>query len=662
MATYTFTGTSQTTPTFNPAADNVVLGVPTSSITNFTQVGSNVVISTTTGSLTLTGVTLASLSSSNFLINGGGSVVIGTTGTDTALDGSPLGDIILGLGGTDTITGGNGDNFILGGSGTTDSVDGADSITAGSGNDKIYGNAGNDTINGGTGNDLIYGGLGVDSITGSTLAGQTASIYGGGGFADTADGGDTINVTNAGTLNVFGNAGVDTITLTQNGGNSTIYGGIGGDAISVAGGSSGNVVIYGGTADVDGITVNGGASLNSTVYGGTGATDATDLGDTISVVGGSSTIYGNGGADTITLTVDGRSVVYGGVGSDTIAATLNSSAASVVIYGGPSETGATETITLTNAFGGAATIFGGTGITDTVDGADSITGSVSADLIYGNAGNDTIVGSGGNDTIFGGLGDDSITASTAGNVSVSGADGADTFVFGSELTSLDTVSGGAGTDTLTFTGSTTSTLALTNVTGIETITLGNAATNLIVTDGLVDAGARLTITGPSGSALNFNGTSETNGSFTITGSSVGDTIIGGAGSDSITGGAGVDSLTGGAGNDTFVFANANSLVDASATDVITDLNLNSADKIDLAVVPTSVFNSGAIGTAANVNDAFTQLSAGQAGLFTIGGSTYLVVDGALADNDGTTVATAAGDNFVINVTGVTGVLDTSDFI
>jgi len=198
---------------------------------------------------------------------------------------------------------------------------------------------------------------------------------------------------------------------------------------------------------------------------------------------------------------------------------------------------------------------------------------------------------------------------------------------------------------------------LSNVTGVETITLGNAATNLIVTDGLVDANGTITITGPTSNALNFNGTAETNGSFSITGGSAADTIIGGAGADTIVGGAGVDSLSGGAGADVFRFAAADSIV-TTTTDVITDLNLT-VDKIGLAAVPTSVFNNGAIGTAATLNDAFNQLAGGQAGLFTIGTATYLVVDGATTND---TTAAVGADNFVINVTGVTGTLDTGDFV
>jgi len=689
MAVYTFTGTSQTTATFNPAVDSVIFqGVTAPQVTSFEQSGSNVVVNTATGSLTLTGTTIAALNNSNFVLASGGLVRFGVAGAADTVTGSDAGDILFGrtdATNTSVINAGNGDNLVYGGNGPTDSVDGADSITSGAGTDRIFGNAGNDTINSGTGSDTIYGGLGSDNITGSVLNAQTGVYYGGGAGTDTADGADTISITNAGTTTVFGNAGADTITLTQNGGSSTVYGGIGNDTISVTGGALGNIVVYGGTVDTDNIIVNLDASAFATVFGGSSLTDSADLADNISVNGGSSLIYGNGGDDNIDVTVNGGTTVYGGVGSDAIDVNLTSAASKAVIYGGPNSTvvGALNDI-ITVVGTGSATIFGGAGITDSVDGADSITGGAGADLIYGNAGNDTIATGGGNDTVFGGLGDDSITATT-GNVSLSGADGNDAFVFGSSLNSLDTVDGGIGTNSLSYNDDGLGTAELTNVTNIQTITVGNTTTNVAVTttDSLVAAGKSLAFSasGLTTGTLNFNGAAETNGTFSVTGGQGADTIVGGAGADTIVGGQGGDNLTGGAGNDVFRFAFGDSATTSTTTgvDTITDLNLGTsvvggaADNIDLpgtititagytpaggVLTGTTLANAA---TVANVDAAINTLSsagvgAGSAALFNIAGQTYLIVE---TGADHTTFSSTT--DLVINVTGVTGTLDASDF-
>ncbi|MDQ0465710.1 VCBS repeat-containing protein [Caulobacter ginsengisoli] len=70
----------------------------------------------------------------------------GTSGADTALNGTAGDDVINGLGGNDKIDGGAGADQIDGGAG-------ADIIKGGDGNDVITGGLGNDTIVGGTGQD-----------------------------------------------------------------------------------------------------------------------------------------------------------------------------------------------------------------------------------------------------------------------------------------------------------------------------------------------------------------------------------------------------------------------------------------------------------------------------------------------------------------------------
>ncbi|TAN67308.1 MAG: hypothetical protein EPN17_11395 [Methylobacter sp.] len=102
-----------------------------------------------------------------------------------SVDGSPLNEKLLGLGGDDTLSskegndyldgganndtllGDSGDDYMLGGDGL-DSIwggDGQDSINGGNGNNQLYGETGNDLLVSGAGNDLLNGGNGIDTIT-----------------------------------------------------------------------------------------------------------------------------------------------------------------------------------------------------------------------------------------------------------------------------------------------------------------------------------------------------------------------------------------------------------------------------------------------------------------------------------------------------------------
>jgi hypothetical protein len=90
------------------------------------------------------------------------------------------------------------------------------------------------------------------------------------------------------------------------------------------------------------------------------------------------------------------------------------------------------------------------------------------------------------------------------------------------------------------------------VSGIETIALSASAGDYIITtaDATVASGKTLTISSASRTGnLNFDGSAETNGSFSITTGTGVDTIKGGAGADTITAGTGADTITGGAGAD-----------------------------------------------------------------------------------------------------------------
>lgn len=192
-----------------------------------------------------------------------------------------------------------------------------------------------------------------------------------------------------------------------------------------------------------------------------------------------------------------------------------------------------------------------------------ITGTASGDNLTGNAGEDDIfrLYQGGSDT-------------------ASGLSGNDTFMMRNALNAGDMLDGGDGTDTVLLKGATSVTMNATTMTNIETLLLkGNFFYSLVTDDGNVAAGQHLIVNaGHVGNAgpparggeggvpvagLFFNGSAETNGTFSIRGSHVNDIITGGGLNDDINlrkGGA--DTANGGGGNDFFKMGKA---FDASDT-------------------------------------------------------------------------------------------------
>jgi hypothetical protein len=98
-----------------------------------------------------------------------GSIALnGTTGNDTALDGTSGRDYIRGLGGNDIIRGLNGADEINGNSGNdvVNGNSGPDYVRGGSGSDTVQGGSGHDYVSGDKGHDLIYGNKGNDILEG----------------------------------------------------------------------------------------------------------------------------------------------------------------------------------------------------------------------------------------------------------------------------------------------------------------------------------------------------------------------------------------------------------------------------------------------------------------------------------------------------------------
>lgn len=620
--------------------------------------------------------------------------IFGLDGADAIdLTGSGANHLIFGGKGADTITSGNGNSTLYGGSAQSDSTDGADSFIVGSGSNVIYGNAGADgvtfssvtsltnklTFYGGigadsitavgssgtfevyggpdsdqirltssSGNNTIYGGLGTDTIDVSGSTGNH-TIYGGDGFSDAADGNDVITLGNGNTL-LYANAGADVVTANAaSGRNATIYLGAGADSLTSAA-ASGSYLIFGGTAS-DNINLTNHTG-NATIYGGVGEFDAADGADTI--VGSSSgnnIIFGNGGADVITVRPgNGQSAtVYGGAGNDTITATPGHATATTLLYG---HSGIDQfAVNFSNAaatvhigdFGTEAdkinvTLGGGLGataleysltdttttFTRTLTGErivfENFTGNFGANqfilsdksvvLTNFNSAAASLTGTAFGDFILAGNSGDSITAGAGADKLIGGL-GNDSFVFKTaEFTLNDVVSAGGGNDILTLETPNTAITddAFANVSSVETLKLasGDFGTNGISLGSSASAAGIRTIDASGASKVLATLTGMQQGITylggtdvdVIAGSNSNDAIDGKGGNDVITGNRGADTLTGGAGGDVFVYTTGS----IEGIDTITDFDFGTGT----TAIDKLRFSSGAaaynLGNQNNVVD------------------------------------------------------------
>lgn len=223
------------------AADNFVSNDP---------VTGDLVISLTTGDITVGGVT--SLSLDDFAFVAAGLTIVGGPGNEI-MNGSAGNDVMKGKGGNDTMDGGLGDDVMRGGKGD-------DLISGAEGNDTVYGNLGHDTLTGGLGDDTISGGLGDDTAVDIDL--QNFS------FLNSLDQGNDLYLMGIGNdYNIIAGPGDD-----------TVFGGIGHDIINViffGFGGEGDDQLFGGIGDdllIDGTgndLLNGGLH-DDTMVGGYG--------------------------------------------------------------------------------------------------------------------------------------------------------------------------------------------------------------------------------------------------------------------------------------------------------------------------------------------------------------------------------------------------------
>ena len=541
--------------------------------------------------------------------------------------------------------------------------------TAGAVNDTLTGGAGADTFRFSastlSSTDSVTGGAGTDTIILATAGGdvvadltlvrtvENVTTTGTGGNVTMTVGASTIATTGTLTTNAssvtstavglnYTGSAVATATMVQN-----ITGTSGVDTI-VAG--SGNDIVVSG----DG---------NDTITGGAGI-------DNLNAGAGNDTFYATS-ADFAGLTA--AETVIGGAGNDNLNITNTTTAATIAASDLAAISGV-ENITFNNTSGnisltltdavytanGAATL--------TVNAAAATTGTVAVSGSALTAANALVV-----------LADLDGTTLAAGSTILGGA-GADIVQLDvADLASVSTITGGTGTDTLRIDATGTATMVA-GITGFETMTFTTAAAtpNITTVDANVASGVNFTVNGSNlTGALTFNGSAETNGTFSITGGTGADVLTGGAGNDTITasagddtitGGLGIDVLTGGVGADVFTYtavaqssgANIDSVTDwTSGTDklaITLDYSTNTSAGI---VVNTNRATTTAITSTSAAQDALT----GDRGQWVYDTSTSQVYVNVNSDNlitasdyrIGLNAGTTAGNtvvngdiNFVIN--------------
>lgn len=650
MTAYDYSLVKNTAVTFTAAVTNGdslnIAGGDASNIT-FATSGSNLVISKSgDGSVTLNNTSLSQLASTNLTFGADTNRAVLMVGDNTAastLDASGntlttaaqnwlnANNIIFGMGGSDVITAaGTGNQVIYGGTGAGDSTDGNDTIQLGVGGNTVYANGGNDVVS-------------YTTVAAATTGGLTTRIYLGAGDDQINDD----NRAHAGIFNVWGNSGADTIDISA-------------------------------------------AVGDATVYGGNGIADSADGNDTITMGVGNGVLYANSGNDTVTSGITGSKTLtaYLGVGNDSYANTAAGTAASTrtTIYAG---TGA-DTVTMTS-YVGDATIYGGNGVADSTDGADTITAGVGNFTIYANAGNDSITDSGAhvaNTTVLvhAGAGNDTITstANTTTNIAnvYYGNTGNDTFNLNNNANGWDytigdfatgdviniTVNGGAAAATLTVSNLGVSPEIVDGGTGSVTLLgySGNlSATNFVISGGSVlatnSSSTATTITGADGKA-----------DLLISGSA-GDTLVGANSStgtnDKLVGNAGDDvfqftavaagdlqnggTVTGGDGTDTLEFTGTTAVTTVADADFTA--NVTSLEKLKFANVASNVITLNNLAETAGVNyvDASALTGTNQIGvtLDTNWDSALTVVGGAGAD---TVTFNATTGSFNVSLSGAAG--------
>jgi hypothetical protein len=236
--------------------------------------------------------------------------------------------------------------------------------------------------------------------------------------------------------------------------------------------------------------------------------------------------------------------------------------------------------------------------------------------------------------------DDVVTdASSGGNRTINGLDGADTIYAGANG---DTLNGGSGDDYLY------------GQAGADTLNGGDGD------DHIFGGSGNDSINGGIGNDTIYAGTGQETGSNTIFGGSGDDTVYAGSGQDTIVGEAGADHIYGGYGSDTINLGlNDDSSIDTAHYLSLQDTNdtiggfVSGQDKIDLSTLDAILGGDDDAFVWSDQTPTNTaQVAANSVSWYTSGGNVTVI-----ADTDGNT-ATA---EFQITLTGVT-TISQNDFI
>jgi hypothetical protein len=304
------------------------------------------------------------------------------------------------------------------------------------------------------------------------------------------------------------------------------------------------------------------------------------------------------------------------------------------------------------------------------------TGNTNANIIRGNSGNNILDGKG-------------VTTYMGSNEQLIGGAGNDTYIVSGSFYTTITENLNEGTDTVQYfsvdsfgpfgnytLGDNLENLTLTGTTGISgygntlnNVITGNSGNNFL--DGGVgvdtvnysNATAAVTVNLSTNSATGGGGSDTLFNFENVIGSNFNDTLIGSSGNNTLTGSRGKDALTGGLGSDRFDYKTlTNSLLGSTnnSFDVITDFNASTGNDLFLVTTARAGFtNAGAVATLDNAGIiaklTTTNFAANFAAQFTFGTRTFVAI------ND-TTAGFSATTDAIIEVTGLTGTLATSNFV
>lgn len=193
----------------------------------------------------------------------GADTLRGGQGADT-LDGGPGEDWLNGEGGDDTLFGGDGTDTLIGGAGD-DALFGGDTeqdlrdvLYGGAGHDRLEGGYGNDELRGDADNDTVSGGFGADTVIG----GAGHDLLTGGAWGDMLFGGDGNDFLNGGFGHDRLNGGAGADRFFHQG-----VAGHGSDWIQDYSAAEGDVLVFGGAANVDDFQVNTAQTAHAGVSG-----------------------------------------------------------------------------------------------------------------------------------------------------------------------------------------------------------------------------------------------------------------------------------------------------------------------------------------------------------------------------------------------------------